>query len=182
MGNNIDELSLLHQLKNGDEDAFVTIYRMYWKTLFNQAYHRLKDEQDVKELMQDLYSELWQNRATLNIHTSLLGYLQSALRFKILNLYKREELKERFVTSVRIKNCVSGDAVDEAVNYAELSRAYDEAVTLLPVQRRKVYDLKFHHGMSYAEIAQSLEISVRTVEKHISMAIKAIRNRLQNFR
>ncbi len=182
MKNTIDEPSLLRQLREGSEEAFVTVYRIYWKPLFNHAYHRLHDEQDVKELIQDLFSELWQKRCSLEIHTSLSAYLQSALRFKILNLYKREKLKERFSSSVYINGDPSSNSVDEAFNYAELNQAYEEALTSLPVKRRKAYHLKYHQGKSYAEIAQFMEISVSTVEKHINMAVKSIRFRLEKYR
>ncbi len=176
-----DEESVLNQLKQGDSQAFEKIYRHYWERLFNQAYQRLRDEDDTKELIQDLFTELWQKRHSLHIHTSLDAYLQSALRFKIFNHIKATIVRERYSSSVKQHKFIVPSQVEEEINYTELNAALHEALQLLPAQPRHVYELRHHHGMSYSEIADSLHISVSTVEKHMIKALKYIRKRLKRY-
>lgn len=176
-----DEETILDQLKQDDGQAFETLYRHYWERLFNQAYRRLRNEDDTKELIQDLFTELWQKRHTLTIHTSLGAYLQSALKFKVLNHVKSTIVREKYATSIKKDQFTARSQVEEEVNYAELHTALNEALQRLPAQPRHVYELRHNLGMSYAEIASSLHISISTVEKHMVKALKSIRKRLRRF-
>ncbi|MGK6353008.1 RNA polymerase sigma factor [Parapedobacter sp. DT-150] len=176
-----DEEAILNRLKQDDSQAFEAIYRRYWERLFNQAYNHLRDENDTKELIQDLFAEFWQRRHTLDIHTSLSGYLQSALKFKVFNYMKATVVREKYATTVKQHKFVSHSPVEEAINYAELQVALHTALQMLPTQPRRVYELRQGDGLSYAEIANALHISISTVEKHMMKALKHIRRRLKQF-
>ncbi len=182
MESKLDEKVALERLKKNDGQAFENIYRQYWEPLFNKAYSYLRDENDTKELIQELFVELWQNRHTLEIHTSLSGYLQSATRFKVLNYFKSATVRERYIASVKPDSPSSGSDVEDAVNYSELHAALHAALQLLPAQPRRVYELRQNQGLSNAEIADSMHISVSTVEKHMIKAVKHIRKQLKQFK
>jgi len=176
-----DEEVALSRLKQGDTQVFEAIYQHYWERLFNHAYSHLHDENDVKELIQDLFTELWQKRHSLDIHTSLNAYLQAALRFKILNLIKARFVREKHATSVKRNKFVSHTHIEEEIHYWELQAALNDALRLLPKQPRHVYELRQNQGLTYAEIADSLHISISTVEKHMIKAVKYIRKQLKGF-
>lgn len=182
MENTFDEESVLSRLKQDDPRAFEAIYKCYWERLFNRAYRHLHDENETKELIQDLFTELWNKRHTLHVHSSLDRYLQSALKYKILNRVKAAMVREKFAASVRRENFVARCPVEEEINHSELNAALQAAIRLLPAQPRKVYELRQQQGLSYAEIANSLRISVSTVEKHMLSAVRSIRLRLRRFR
>lgn len=181
MESKFNEKAVLEQLKQGDSQAFELIYRHYWDRLFNQAYSHLRDENETKELIQDLFVEIWQKRHTIDVHTSLDAYLQTALRFKILNYVKASLVKEKYAASIKHNQFNKHCHVEEDVQYAELHAALRSALQLLPAQPRRVYELRQNQGLSYAEIANSLQISISTVEKHMIKAMRYIRKRLERF-
>jgi|SRR5690606_19891831 len=182
MERKLNEKAVLERLKENDSSAFEWIYNRYWEALFNHAYNYLRDENETKELIQDLFVELWQKRHALDIHTSLSGYLQSALRFKILNHVKASIVREKYAASIQRNKFVSHSHVEDEINYSELHTALHAALELLPAQPRRVYELRQNGGLSYTEIAESLRISVSTVEKHMIKALKHLRKSLQRFR
>ncbi len=181
MKSKFDEESVLNQFRQGDDRAFEAIYEYYWERLFNQAYSRLRNENDTKELIQDLFTELWQKRDTIQIHTSLDGYLQSALKFKIFNHMKAMLVREKYASSIKQLKFTMPSQVEEEINYIELNTALQAALQRLPAQPRHVYELRYGRGMSYAEIANLMHISISTVEKHMAKALKSIRKQLKRF-
>lgn len=175
------ESELIHHLQKGDKAAFVYIYEQYWSILFNQAYKRLPQQEIVKELIQDLFMELWQKRNSLNIHTSLSAYLHNALKHKVFNHYKSEIIREKHAVSVKNTSSRLYNEVEESIFFDELSMALKKEIAGLPLQPKQVYLLKHEQGLNYAEIAKALNISVSTVEKHMIKALKIIRKNLKGY-
>ncbi|MEQ9440632.1 MAG: sigma-70 family RNA polymerase sigma factor [Cyclobacteriaceae bacterium] len=173
------EKSLLRQLKNGSETAFVSIYDQHWQSLFNQAYKRLPQPEIIKELIQDLFTELWQKRDTLSVHSSLSGYLHNALRYKVFNYIKAEMVREKYKLSLvpDTSSCV----VEEQMFYQELEEAFEKEVNHLPPQAQRVYVLRHQEELSYTQIANIMHLSVSTVEKHMIKALKIIRKNLREY-
>ncbi|MBD8487182.1 RNA polymerase sigma-70 factor [Echinicola sp. CAU 1574] len=175
------ELRLLEQIKRGNEMAFVQVYDKYWKLLFNSGYKRLQKREIVEGLVQEVFVEMWQKRKSLEIHTSLNSYLYTAMKYKVINQMKSQMVKEKYVAFVTSKKLSFGSEVEENIFYNELNDAYKKEVSSLPDQARKVYKLKKYQDLSYAEIAQEMQISVSTVEKHMIKALKILRNNLRNY-
>lgn len=175
------EEKLIQLLKEGRRNAFMQIYDTYWQSLFNHAYKRLQNREVVQELIQDLFTELWQKRKNLLIHTSLSAYLHQSLKYKVLNYIKAEMVREKYAETVRQQPLVYGNAVEENVLFTELNKALKKEISLLSPQSRRVYQLKHENGLSYAEISKHLNISVSTVEKHMIKALKKLRENLKEF-
>lgn len=176
-----DETYLVNQLRSGDEKAFSCIYETYWKALFNHAYKRLYDQEMVRELIQDLFTELWEKRENIHIHTSLKAYLYTALKFKVLNHIKAQIVREKYVARIKLSASQSTNQVEEQTNFNELNSALQSVLDKLPPQPRKVFALKRNAGLSYQEIAERLQISSSTVEKHMIKALKIIRENLRDY-
>jgi len=83
-------------LRLGDEVAFENIYNVFWESLYAIAYNRLKSKEAVEEILQDLFTDLWDKRKSLEIRTSLVAYLQAALKYKILNYYYSQRLRKTY--------------------------------------------------------------------------------------
>nr|WKN39215.1 sigma-70 family RNA polymerase sigma factor [Tunicatimonas sp. TK19036] len=173
------EKRLIRQLKNGNERAFECIYDQYWQALFNQAYKRLPQPEIVKELIQDLFTELWQKREALDVRSSLSGYLHVALRYKIFNYIKAEIVREKYLDSLLPSS--GSRLVEEHIFFHELAAAYEKEIHHLPPQAQRVYVLRHQQSLSYAQIAETLHISVSTVEKHMIKALKIIRENLKEY-
>lgn len=177
----ISEEELVHLLRRGDESAFVYIYEQYWQSLFNHAYKRLPKEAVVQELVQDLFTDVWQYRNKLQIHSSLRGYLHQSMKFKVLNRIKSDIVREKYVQAKLVESHIASNVVEDVLQYKELENALKKEIEHLPPQPKTVYQMKHNNGLSYQEIAQNLKISVSTVEKHMIKALKIIRKNLKEY-
>ena len=175
------EEKLLDLMKHDSEDAFIQIYNRYWQALFNHAYKRLSHRETAQEFIQDLFTELWQKRKTITVHTSLAAFLHQSLKYKILNHVKAEIVREKYVEHLQHNSAISSSSnqVEENILFNELQEALKQEVDHLPPQSKKVYQLKREKGLSYPEISELLDISVSTVEKHMIKALKKIRENLK---
>ncbi|QNL49358.1 sigma-70 family RNA polymerase sigma factor [Olivibacter sp. SDN3] len=173
---------VVSRLKNDDREAFKYLYDEYWFLLFNQAYKRLPNEEIVKGLIQDLFADIWQNRSKLVIQTSIVAYLKQALKYKIFNYIKAQIVREKYIAKIAGNNHLpNSNQTEQQINYLELQKAISHCIASLPLQPQRVYLLKHEQDMSYLEIADHLQISVSTVEKHMIKALKIIRQQIKGI-
>lgn len=172
---------ILTLLKNDDEKAFSYLYEKMWQHLFDNAYRRLPDEDVVKGLIQDLFVELWQKRTSVEIHTSFASYLNTALKYKIFNYIKSHQIRENYKKRQLLSQLEVHNPIEEKLSEHELQAAFDKCLGKIPHKCKTVFLLRLNQGLSYAEIAQTLNISQSTVEKHMIKSFKIIRRHLQSY-
>ncbi len=167
--------ALIELWKKGDERAFETLYKRYAFYLINQIIAKVKDRDIAKDLVQDVMMQVYLRRDELDIHTTLKGYLLTAMRNRLFN-YKREILRMQ-LQSIENSNASERavDDVNDYVNYKEVALKLQTAISGLPEQCRKVFVLSREHAFTNREIAHKLGISVKTVEQHISKALRTLR-------
>lgn len=175
------ELELVERIKNDDESAFIEVYNLFWKRLYNFGYNKLGKKEIVEGIVQEVFIDLWAKRGKLEIHTSLSSYLFSAINYRIINQYKSQSIREKYSEMEKSKGEQTSSSVEEKVHYNDLKSNIKKVVGQFPSQRQKVYKLRFNKGLSYNEIAQNLGISVSTVEKHLMRALKDLRVSLREL-
>ena len=173
-----DEL-LVKLLRVGEQDAFEEIYRRYWQKLLRSAQFKLRSKETIEEILQDLFISLWEKREKVLIE-NLEAYLNTSLRYLIINQIKKQILQEKFVEYSLKKNELTDD-VDESVAFNELSIAIEKAIEQLPEKTQQIFRLNRLEYKSVKEIALLLETPERTVEYHITQALKALRIHLREF-
>lgn len=173
-----DEL-LVKLLRVGEQDAFEEIYRRYWQKLLRSAQFKLRSKETIEEILQDLFISLWEKREKVLIE-NLEAYLNTSLRYLIINQIKKQILQEKFVEYSLKKNELIDD-VDESVAFNELSIAIEKAIVQLPEKTQQIFRLNRLEYKSVKEIAVLLETPERTVEYHITQALKALRIHLREF-
>ena len=175
-----DEI-LIDRIKKGDKNAFESLYEKYWETLFKYGYHRLKKREVVEGLVQEIFVFLLQDRDRLDIRHSLIGFLKTCMKFKILNHHKLQVVKEKYQATLGNSGSNSCMGVEEGIWYEELQLAYTRQIEGLPNQAKRAYRLKMESGMTCAEIANELQLSISTVEKHLMKANRILRENLRRF-
>ena len=178
--NSLDEI-LINQIKTGDEKAFEKIYDKYWEVLFNYGFHRLRKREIVEGLVQEVFVNLWKEREHVSIHSSLIGFLKTCMKFKVLNQIKFQAVKDKYQHFLSYSHTFTCSDVEEGIWYTELQTAYARQVELLPQQAKKAYQLRMELGLSSIEIAKELQLSVSTVEKHLIKANRILRENLRRF-
>jgi RNA polymerase sigma-70 factor (ECF subfamily) len=176
----MEDRELLAKVRSGDEGAYDTVFRTWYPVLVRVAASLLHDADAAEEVAQDVMHELWRRRHLLDADVSLRAYLLRSIRNRSLNHLRH--LRVRRETQVEIEESYNAPiASDQPLVAQELSDAVQKALDELPPRCREVFDLSRMHGLKYAEIAESLGISQKTVEAQMGKALKHMRERLAQW-
>ncbi|MEK6481303.1 RNA polymerase sigma-70 factor [Catalinimonas sp. 4WD22] len=175
---NIDQ-TLIKQMIEGDENAFKKVYDLYYSKLFFYCLQFVKSEDLARELLQDVFVKLWTRRENINPELSLNAYLYTITRNHTLDFLKNaardQQLKEEIIYSV----ATTHNQVEDQMSYAEYIALANQVIQKLPAQRKLIFQLSRHDGMSYEEIATTLSISKNTVKVQMLRALNTIRKYLK---
>lgn len=168
------EKKLIQDLKSGDKRALTTLYTDYWKQLYLSSYNLLKDKETCEEIIQDVFIDIWNRRADLEIKVSLKSYLYSCVRYKVFSEFRKnkalrtelfENLHERIHTTTP----------ESEILFEELKLQINLIVENLPDKCKRVYKLSRNQQLTHKEISEQLNISTKTVENHITNALNVLR-------
>jgi RNA polymerase sigma-70 factor, ECF subfamily len=178
------EADLIARIRAGDESAFTDLFRRHFRALRIYAARVHGKAGTSEEIVQQVFYRIWINRERLTVTGSLAGYLYAAVRNYALNQRERaitEHAWQQVTLQEQAHEPPRGEQPDEEVIAAELAAALDRAVQQLPPRTRQAFILRRQHHLSYAEIAQIMEITPKTVEIQIGNALKALRRDLADF-
>lgn len=173
--NNLDDKELISLLKKGTHDAFNKIFIRYYSKVYFFILGFIKDEDDAKDLAQDIFAKLWDNRKNLEIQ-NLKSFLFTASKNHVLNFLQHKSIEEGYANNFLTVNYDEGKNNSEEEYIAkELSDIINLTIENMPEQRKKIFKMSRKQGLSNEEIAQRLHINKRTVENHITNALAEIR-------
>ncbi|MCY7350416.1 MAG: RNA polymerase sigma-70 factor [Cytophagaceae bacterium] len=173
---NSDE-QLLELVRNDDERAFDVLYHRYFARLYNYAYEKMHDQALAQDAVQELFVTLWLNRHQLAV-TSVRAYLFSATKYIIINQLRKDLVRERHTSLWERQTTAHANVTEQEVGVNELKNQYQTGVAALPEKCRQVFMLS-RSGKTNKEVSQELHISEKTVEQHISKALRLLRNHLR---
>ena len=175
----IDEKALVLRLIDGDEDAFCELYAAYKGRLIYFAMRFLKSREHAEDVFQDAFTVIWQSRRFINPDASFSSYLYTIVRNRVLNqlrdLDNQNKLKEHVLAQ-------AVDYTDETKNEIlanDLRQLILRALQQLTPRQREIFEMSREQQMSHKEIAETLGISVNTVQESISLSLKSLRGYLQ---
>ncbi|TKC62522.1 RNA polymerase sigma-70 factor [Pedobacter hiemivivus] len=168
------ELVELLQSEYEDIAAYTAIYDRYRKLLVLHANRMLGDVELAKDVVQELFTTFYQQRKTLNINTSLSAYLYKMVRNKVFNNLKHAKVKLNYAEDFFNYTQNSGELADEQVCLKELADAIESEIEKLPIKMREIFELSRKQFLSHQEIATRLNLSKKTVNNQINLAIKKI--------
>ena len=174
--NSLSDLELVDLLKSGNQEAFAEIYDRYFGPLYIHAYNRIKDKDEAKDLVQELFSNLWSKRETLEPKTSFTGYLYTSMRNSVLNFLSHKLVEEKYLSSVWISNTEA--CTDHRVREQQLAAIIEKEIQALPPKMRTVFELSRKSNLSYREIAVKLDLTEQSVRSHVKNALKILRIKL----
>jgi RNA polymerase sigma-70 factor (ECF subfamily) len=164
-----------------DEAAFEQVFKTHYKNLYAYAFSILKDEDEADETVQQVFFKLWERSEQLSISGPIAAYLYRAVHNESLNFLKHQNVKasHRLHVAYSMKN--KAEQPQNKLAGKELEEKFREALNELPEQCRTVFQLSRFEDMKYKEIADKLDISVKTVENHMGKALKLLRTKLVDF-
>ena len=177
----LPENDIAHQLKNGNEAVFEKIFRDYYGKLCGYAVKYVAEKDQAEEIVQELFYTIWSKRSALVITISVEAYLFRAVRNACLNYLKHLKVRAQHENSIRDSSYPLTDSVHETLELLELQQKIDEAIELMPNERRKIFKLSRIEGLKYKEIADQLNISIKTVEAQMGKALEFLRENLMQY-
>jgi len=168
-------------LSQKDEAAFEQVFKTYYKNLHAYAFTMLKDEDEAEEMVQQVFFKLWERSEHLSFSGPIAAYLYRAVHNESLNFLKHQKVKAGHQLHVAYSMKNKTDHEQGKVMRKELEKKFREALNELPEQCRTVFQLSRFEDMKYKEIADKLDISVKTVENHMGKALKLLRAKLVDF-
>jgi RNA polymerase sigma-70 factor (ECF subfamily) len=177
----LPENQLLNTLKAGDITAFEMLFRTYYQPLCNYAYTFVQDRDEAEEIVQTTFLSVWEKKEALEIRTAVKPYLYAMVRNACLNVLKHEKIKQQHVAVELAVAERSTESVVRTVMASELESRISNAMEKLPEQCRLIFKLSRFEDLKYAEIAEQLDISVKTVENQMGKALKIMREQLKEY-
>jgi RNA polymerase sigma-70 factor (ECF subfamily) len=179
----VDEQEWLQRIRAGDTSVFEQLMRQYYAGLSDFALGYVGTRVGAEEVVQDVFSTLWERRAAWRVRGTLRAYLFGAVRNRALNALRQERADERRSARAAAEPVAPGLGYpcdpDDVARTEARALGLELAIADLPRAQRAAVELRWQHGLSYAEIAAALGVSAKTVENHLARALAALRRALR---
>jgi RNA polymerase sigma-70 factor (family 1) len=163
--------------ENNDELAFAELYNRYFRLLFNYTFSKLNDRFAAQEIVQELFVTIWQQRHRTTVQCCR-SYLFSSVKNLIISHYRKEYTRRFHYNQWEIQSDDSIELTDQQILTSDLQHRYEKGLHLLPPKCKEVFLLS-RKGHSNREIARQLEISEKTVEQHMTKALRVLKEYLK---
>lgn len=165
----------------GDELAYLEIYNRYQPILFLHAVKKFRDEEEAKDVVQEIFADIWLRRNDFKLQSNLVAYLYTCLKYKFVNKLQHQEVRNRYLSSFQGYIDKSSTYSDYLIREKQLSEIIANEIDKLPPKMKAVFLLSRNEHKSYKEIAEELNLSEETVRSQIKNSLKLLRERLGIF-
>jgi RNA polymerase sigma-70 factor (family 1) len=169
---------LIKLFKQGDHHAYTEIYSRYSGVLYLHAYNKLRNREEVKDIIQELFTTLWVNRESLSLESNLAGYLYQAVQNRIIKLYGHKKVRASYIAKFQEVSETGNQITDHLVRENQLAEMIEKEINTLPDKMKTVFILSRKNYMSHKMISEHLGIAETTVKAHIHHALKILRAKL----
>lgn len=171
-------------MENLDRSSFEELFKNYFSSLCQYAFSILGDMEASRDIVQNSFLNLWKNREGIDISKSVKSYLYTSVRNLSINHIRNHKKFVNKTLDVDIfdmhmvvsHNHPFGDVISN-----ELSDRINSVLDKLPEKSREIFQLNRYQGMKYKDISEKLEISIKTVEAHMSKVLKLLREELKDY-
>ena len=170
--------ALCSLLKEGDRPAYIEIYTRYNSLLYLYAYKKLRNREEAKDVVQEVFIQLWNRHQHLSFDTSLAGYLYQSVRNRALNIFAHQQIEQKYIDSLNNFLNTETSGTDYLVREKDIAALIENEINALPPKMRQVFLLSRREHKTYKEIATEMNISEDTVNTQMKRALKTMRDKL----
>ncbi len=174
----INDREITGRIRNGDIEQFESLFRSSYVSLVRYAMTLVRDHDTAEEIVQDLFCRLWKDREKLKIESSLNGYLFRSVHNRCLHHIEHAHVVERHAAEMIYNRQETTESPSDILHYKELQARIARILEKLPERCGKIFCMSRFEGLKYAEIAEKLSVSVKTVEANMGRALKEFRKEL----
>lgn len=171
---------LLILLKEGDHYAYTELYNRYSGVLYAHALRRLKNREEAKDIIHELFTYLWVNRSVIEIQGQLSGYLYTSVRNRVIKVVSHKVVASKYIDMQQLKSHCDFSS-DYLIRENQLNDIIEKEINSLPPRMQEIFILSRRGYLTHREIAYELNISELTVKKQVTNALKLLRTRLDLF-
>lgn len=178
----VDKLSdpeLVSLLNKGNQLAYTEIYNRYHAALYIHVFNKLRNREDSRDIVHDLFSSLWLNRAELLLQTTLAAYLYTAARYRVYDLIDKRQVSSKYLESIGDFDNQADGMTDHLIREKQLQAEIDSEISRLPAKMREIFELSRKGNLSHKAIAGVLGLSEQTVKKQVHNSLKILRSKLR---
>lgn len=169
---------LITSLKEGDSLAFNEIFKRYQGLLFLFANRRLDDAEHSKDLIHDLFTDMWDKRAAITVPRDLEAFLITVAKNRILNHFKHKQSSQRYIDNFDRHLEKNINNTDHLIRHNDLSALIEKEIAALPEKMKIVFEMSRKNAMTRKEIAETLQLSEETVKSRMRHAISILKDKL----
>jgi len=173
-----NEIKLIRALKNGDAKAFDKLFFLYGNRLYHFTYGYLKSKESAEEVVQEVFLRIWRNHNKLKPELSFRAYLFKIAYHFILEYFEHFYRHQAYKDKIIEESVTFTPSDEEHLNYQLLLEKVDKLIDQLPPRQKDILIMRRKEGIPVKEIAGQLGIAPKTVENHLTEALKTIRKQL----
>jgi RNA polymerase sigma-70 factor (family 1) len=177
----LTDIELLALVRDDCMDAFEELYHRHWKKLYSFAYKRIRSKEITEEIVQDFLANLWAGRKNIIVKTSFEGYIYTSIRNLVLNCIAKETRRNAYNSFVQLFKTELDNTTEQTVYVRDFYYNLQKELSYLPEKCRSVFEMSRQENKSNKEIAAQLGISEKTVESHLTKAIRRLRINLNTL-
>ena len=171
-----DKELLLSLISISDEEAFRKLYVRYKTKLWYYCYGFTKSEEATDDIVQEVFIRIWEIRNFIDPELSFSAFIYTIARNRVLNYFRDINIEEQVKKTLMKNISVKDETTSNDIVYAEYRKIFAHAIEKLPSQRKKIFKMSRIDNLSHKEIANQLNISVNTVQEHISESLRFIKS------
>lgn len=176
--NSLPDSDLVLLLLSEDQAAYTEIYKRYHATLYIHIFNKLRNREESRDIVHNLFSKLWEKRTELNLTTSLSSYLFTAVRYQVFDFISRQYIQSAYIKSIKKFAEQYDYETDFMLRENQLKSLIELEIAALPPKMREIFELSRKKFLTHKDIAEKLNISEKTVKKQVNNSLKILRAKL----
>lgn len=174
------EKQIVLKVIEGNHNAFAELYDLYAERIYYFALKFVVSKEDAENVTQEVFVKLWETRERIDINLSLNSYLFTIARNTIFNNHRKRLNELAYLEHLGKYLEQNQVRLENEIIFNDIQARLEKLISELPPQRKKVFELSRKQGLSHKEISELLNISEKTIETHIRLALKTIRDGLEH--
>lgn len=172
------EKQIVLKVIEGNHEAFTQLYDMYAERIYYFALRFMISKEDAENITQEVFVKVWETRDRLDVNLSLSSYLFTIAKNTIFNLHRKRVNELAYLEHLGSYLESNQVRLENEIIFRDIQDHLEKLINELPPQRKKVFELSRKQGLSHKEISEQLNISEKTIETHIRLALKTLRDGL----
>ena len=176
-----EDFLLIKQFKNGDHHSFKVLYQKYAPKLYGFSKRYLNSNDEAEEIVQEVFLRIWEKKQNIDENQSFSSYIIQAAKHRIFNGFRKKVNEQAYLDFLIHADQSMTNFTDMEIDYREIKQKAENAISTMPPKRQEIFRLSREKGLKNKEIAEKLQISIKTVENQMGQALKFLREELSDY-